>query len=329
MATIYLDEQGSELKKKGELFIVEKDDTMISELPLAQVDRLVIVGNVQISTQALALLFDNAIPVSFITSYGNYRGRLKPPTHKNVMLRLKQYDRYNNHDFRLNYSKRVVDAKLRNSRVFLQKHQRNNPDTDISPEIAAIDALSKSSANANSVDALMGIEGSAARGYFSAFGKLVKDEFTFKKRTKRPPEDPVNAMLSLGYTLLFNEMHSAVESLGFDPYLGFLHSVEYGRASLAVDMVEEFRYLIDGLALTLVNKDMLNPDDFTERDDGGIYMKEKARETFYRQYEKRINTEVAYRDMTVKYRRVFLYQAEHLARVVIGEDKSYQGYEYR
>lgn len=94
-------------------------------------------------------------------------------------------------------------------------------------------------------------------------------------------------------------------------------------------MVEEFRYLIDGLAVTLINKDMLALDDFTERDDGGIYMKEKARETFYRQYEKRINAEVSYKDMTVKYRRVFLYQAEHLARVVMGEDIGYQCYEYR
>ena len=118
--------------------------------------------------------------------------------------------------------------------------------------------------------------------------------------------------------MVFNEMYSAVEAIGFDPYLGFMHEIDYGRPSLAVDMMEEFRYLIDGLALTLINKAMLDIEDFAERDDGGVYMKEKARETFYRQYEKRINSEITCRNMTVNHRRVFLYQAEHLARVVMG-----------
>lgn len=124
-------------------------------------------------------------------------------------------------------------------------------------------------------------------------------------------------------------MYSALESIGFDPYLGFMHEIEYGRASLAVDMIEEFRYIIDGLALTLINKDMLSVEDFMGRDDGGVYMKEKAREIFYRQYEKRISSTITYKNMTVKYRRVFLYQAEHLARVVKGDEDCYQGYEYR
>ncbi len=329
MATVYLDEQGAELKKHGELLIVEKEGAIIAEIPLAQIDRIVIIGNVQITIQAAALLLERGIPVSFVTTYGNYRGKLKPPTHKNVVLRLKQFARYHDSQFRLEHSKAVIRAKLKNSRTFLQKHARNKPGIDINYEINEIEALMKRLDRASSIDEMMGIEGISARHYFSALGRLVKDEFSFQKRTRRPPQDPVNAMLSLGYTLLFNEMYSATEAIGFDPYLGFMHEVDYGRASLAVDMVEEFRYLIDGLVLTLINKDMLTSEDFTERDDGGIYMKEKARETFYRQYEKRINTEVTYRDMTLKYRRVFLHQAEHLARVVMGEDSHYQCYEYR
>ncbi len=329
MATIYLDEQGSELKKRGEIIVVEKEGEVIAELPLAQVDRIVIIGNVQITTQALAMMFDKDIPISFITSYGNYRGKLKPPTHKNIVLRLKQFASYHDNRFRIEHSKAVMKAKLKNSRTFLQKHARNKPEIDINSEINEIEALMKRLDGAGSIDEMMGIEGISARHYFSAFGRLVKNGFSFQQRTRRPPKDPVNAMLSLGYTLLFNEMYSAVEAIGFDPYLGFMHEVDYGRPSLALDMVEEFRYLIDGLTLTLINKDMLTSEDFTEKDDGGIYMKEKARETFYRQYEKRINTEVTYKDMTLKYRRVFLHQAEHLARVVMGEDSHYQGYEYR
>jgi len=336
MSTVYLDEQGSEVKKKGELLIIKKDDKTIAEIPLAQLDRMVIIGNVQISTQALALLFDKEIPVSFITTYGNYRGKLKPPTHKNVILRLKQYECYNDKTFRLNHSKEIIRGKLKNGKIFLQKHSRNNPEISINREIEEIEALLQNLGFASSIKELMGLEGAAAKAYFRGFGMLVKKEFTFKRRTRRPPKDPVNALLSLGYTLLFNEMLSAVESLGFDPYLGFLHEVEYGRPSLAVDMVEEFRFLIEGLTLTLINKEILSRDDFIEQDNGGFYLHEKGREEFYRQYEKKITTEVQYKIIpsphggegsNLNYRRIFHYQVESLARVIKGEEEKYIGYE--
>src|SRR3989338_8187999 len=327
MSTIYLDEQGSEVKKKGELIIIEKDDKTISEIPLAQLDRMVIIGNIQITTPALALLFDKEIPVSFITTYGNYRGKLKPPTHKNIKLRLNQYACYNDSCFRLNYSREVIRTKLKNGKTFLQKHWRNNPEIDINQEIGEIEASLKRLDAAESLEEIRGFEGAAARGYFSAFGRLIKKEFKFEKRTKRPPKDPVNALLSLGYTLLFNEILSAVEAIGFDHYLGFLHEIEYGRPSLAVDMMEEFRYLIDGHTLALINKEILKRENFIEQDNGGFYLNEKGREEFYRQYEKRITTEVQYQEMSLNYRRVFCYQAEKLARVVNGEEERYAGYE--
>lgn len=327
MSTIYLDEQGSEVKKKGELLIIEKDDKTIAEIPLAQLDRMVIIGNIQITTPALALLLDNEIPVSFVTTYGNYRGKLEPPTHKNIKLRLKQYERYNDKTFRLNHSKEIIKGKLKNGKIFLQKHWRNNPEIDINLEIREIEASLKRLDSAESLEDIRGFEGAAAKGYFSAFGRLVKKEFKFEKRTKRPPKDPVNALLSLGYTLLFNEILSSVEAIGFDPYLGFLHEVEYGRPSLAVDMVEEFRYLIDGHTLTLINKEILKRENFIEQDNGGFYLNEKGREEFYRQYEKRITTEVQYQGMSLNYRRIFYYQAEKLARVVNGEEERYLAYE--
>ncbi|MEK6591117.1 MAG: CRISPR-associated endonuclease Cas1 [Nitrospinota bacterium] len=350
MSTIYLDEQGSEVKKKGELLIIEKDDKTIAEIPLAQLDRMVIIGNIQITTPALALLLDNEIPVSFITTYGNYRGKLKPPTHKNIMLRLKQYECYNNKTFRLNHSKEIIRAKLKNGKTFLQKHWRNNPEIEINQEIKGIEAALRRLDNVESIKEIMGLEGMAAKGYFSAFGKLVKKEFKFEKRTRRPPKDPVNALLSLGYTLLYNELLSAVEAIGFDPYLGFFHEIEYGRPSMAVDMMEEFRFLIEGLALTLINKEILSLENFIEQDNGGFYLNEKGREEFYHHYEKRITTEVQYpisssplggegqslprtcsggEGKNVNYRRIFCYQVERLARVVKGEVERYIGYETR
>jgi CRISPR-associated protein Cas1 len=155
---------------------------------------------------------------------------------------------------------------------------------------------------------------------------MVRREFTFDGRSRRPPRDPVNALLSLGYTLLFNEMVTAVEAVGLDPYLGFLHDVDYGRASLAVDMVEEFRYFIDALTLSMINRGELNIPDFHQGDDGGYYLVEKGRETFYKSYEKKVRTEVAYRGMTTSYRRIFFNQAEALARVIRDEETDYKPY---
>lgn len=134
MASVYIDEQGAELKKQGELIVVKKDGSIIAELPLAQVDRIVIVGNVQITTQVIAMLLDRDIPVSYMTTYGNYRGKLHSPTHKNILLRLKQHSCYNDTRFRLQFSKSIVRAKLKNNRIFLQKHWRNHPEIDVSPE---------------------------------------------------------------------------------------------------------------------------------------------------------------------------------------------------
>lgn len=329
MPTIYLDEQGAEIKKRGELLLIEKEDEVIAEIPLAQVDRLVIIGNVQLTTQAIALLLDKEIPVSFATTYGNYRGKLKPPTHKNVMLRLKQYECYRDETFRLTHSKQIIKGKLKNGKTFLQKHWRNNPEIDIRDEVNSVNKSLNSLAAAESIKEIMGFEGVAAKAYFNAFGRLIKEDFKFERRTKRPPKDPVNAILSLGYTLLFNETLTAVEAIGFDPYLGFFHEVEYGRPSLAVDMTEEFRFLIDGLALTLINKEILTADDFIEQDNGGFYIKEKGREEFYRQYEKRIISRVNYNGLNVSYRQVFYYQAEALARVVRGEEERYIGYKIK
>jgi len=328
MSTIYIDEQGVELKRKGELIILEKDDQKIGEIPIAICDRIIIAGNIQISTQTLALLLEKEIPVSFMTIYGNYRGKLLSPSHKNIQLRIKQYERYKDEKFRLKISKEIAKTKIKNSKIFLQKHQRNNEEIDTQKEINEIDKILDSIEKAEDIEALNGYEGSAARSYFQAFGKLFKNDFTFEKRTKRPPKDPVNAILSLGYTLLFNELYTAIEAIGLDPYLGFLHQIEYGRASLAVDLAEEFRFLIDGLALTLINKEIIKKEDFLKGDEDSTYLCEKGRETFYKNYEKKINTELQYKNMTLTYRRIFFHHTEHLARVIMGEEV-YSGFETR
>lgn len=325
MSTIYIDEQGAVLHHRGDEIQVEKEHVILAKLPLAQVDRIVLAGAVQLTTQTIDLLLKHSIPVSFMTIYGDYRGKLTPPTHANVGLRMAQYDRYRDDDFRLKQAKSIVAAKIRNCQEFIQKHQRSHSELDISSELEGLNASLASVPAARVIESLMGYEGSAARHYFHAFGKMVRREFAFEGRSKRPPKDPVNAMLSLGYTLLFHEIITAIEAIGLDPYLGFMHEIDYGRASLAVDLCEEFRYLVDALVLAMINRGELNQYDFNRGDDGGYYLVDHGRKTFYAAYEHKVRTEISYLNGdAMSYRRIFFRQAEALARVVKGDAAVYQ-----
>ncbi|NMC74770.1 MAG: CRISPR-associated endonuclease Cas1 [Geobacteraceae bacterium] len=311
MATLYVDDQGASIRIRGQEVVVKKGEETLRTCPLHWLERVVLAGNVQLSTQAISLFLKEGIPISFITVHGNYRGRLLPGTHKHTALRLAQYERYRDPDFRLRQGKSLIEAKVRNSRTMLQKHHRSHPDFDCKAELAAMKGELEKVGMSESLAGLMGLEGTAAKIYFSAFGRMVRREFSFEHRSHRPPKDPVNALLSLGYTLLCNEMVTAVESIGFDPYLGYLHEIEYGRASLAVDLMEEFRWIIDGLALSLINRGEIGAGDFQESNENGIMLTDHGRKLFYSRYEERMNDEVLHRDKHESYRRVFLLQAEH------------------
>jgi CRISP-associated protein Cas1 len=326
MSSIYVDEQGAVLHHRGNEILVEKDHFVIATLPLTRIDRIILAGAVQLSTQAMALFLKQNIPVSFISTHGDYRGRLTPSTGKNIDLRVSQYQHYLDNGFRLRFSRTIITAKIGNCLHYVHKFQRMHADTDLGDFSAGIEAELAPVERAATREILMGHEGVAARFYFAALGRMVRREFSFSGRSKRPPRDPINALLSLGYTLLFQEIVTVLETTGLDPHLGFLHNIDYGRASLAVDLCEEFRYLIDALVLALINRGELVQGDFREGSDSGWFLEEKGRKTFYAAYEHKIRTEVACNGTTMSYRRLFLHQAELLARVVKGEDAEYRPY---
>ena len=186
-------------------------------------------------------------------------------------------------------------------------------------EISGIETLARDITKSDDVAYLRGIEGTVARTYFSGFGKMILGEFTFEGRKKHPSIDPVNALLSFGYTLVFNEISSLLDGLGFDPYLGYFHEVEYGRASLACDIQEEFRAAVDRFTLYLVNNRMLNKDDFYQNQkDGSMYLKREAMKKYFSEYEKHLNREFAHPDTkdSTTLRKCFRIQAERLANVI-------------
>lgn len=287
--TVFITEAGAVVRQSSQHLVVTKNNKRIAHVPLINTERIVLFGNVQLTTQAINLLLREGIDVAFLTAGGRLRGRLVAAESKNIFLRLAQYERHHDAAYQLATARSLVAGKLRNARAFLRLFQKNNPGADFTPELAVLaDALTKLDRHAT-VSRLLGAEGSSTAAYFRAYGRMFRSELRFETRTKRPPKDPVNALLSLGYSLLTNEVLALVIASGLDPYLGFLHSLVYGRPSLALDLVEEFRHpLIDRFTLNLFNNEFFGPGDFRPVENEGIYLNDEAFKRYLRLYEQHL-----------------------------------------
>jgi CRISPR-associated protein Cas1 len=289
MSTVYIIEQWATLHRSDQHLVVMKGEQKIKQLPLFHIDSLLIYGEVQLTSKARTLLLTEGIETGFFSLHGKYYGRLQPFKSKNVLLRVAQYERFHDQNFKLEFSRTIIKAKLRNARSLIMRYQRNYPEQSFACEIELIEQNLKKLEQANTINSIMGLEGSGTAAYFRAFGQMFRRDLAFTTRTRRPPKDPVNAVLSLGYTLITNEIFHLLEAIGFDPYLGFMHTIDYGRASLALDLVEEFRQpLIDRFTLNLFNNQILKETDFRPVEGEGIYLKEEALKTYFKMYALRL-----------------------------------------
>lgn len=288
METIYLTDNGLQLKRKSNRIVLKKDGKIVEEIPILDLKRILIFGNNQMSTELMRYLAGKGIEVAFLSSTGRFKFRIVPETSKNIYLRMAQHDRYREKEFRVSMSRTIVRAKLKNQRSLLVRYQRNRPEVDLKRSLAALKGFIHQTEEMDSVERLMGIEGIGSKAYFEAYGKLVGGGFEFTKREYYPAPDPVNALLSFGYMLLFNELSSLLEACGFDIFLGFLHSTRYGRASLSTDLIEDLRSpLIDRLVLYLINKGTIKPAQFVQVEGKkGVRMDDAARKTYLSNYEK-------------------------------------------
>jgi len=317
MANLYITEQNSILRKTGDRLIVQKDDEILLEVQCHKVDAVLIFGNVQFTTQAVHELFQHNIEMAILTRRGKLIGQITSPSPKNITLRLQQFKKYWDDDFKLSFAKEIVVGKIKNSLFVINSFAYNHPELDFKTETAGLKSRLNDAAQTTSIEQLLGIEGSAAKLYFRAFGKMLLGEFDFAGRKKHPCTDPINALLSLTYTLIFNEISSLLDGLGFDPYLGYYHSTDYGRASLASDLVEEFRAPIaDRFTLTLINNRIFKQDDFYSNPmNGAVYLKNGAFKRYIAEYENTINREFMHPESNEKttWRKCFRYQAQKLA----------------
>lgn len=305
---------------------MEKGKEVLLEVPAHEVDRVLVFGAVQISTQALGFLLDSGIELSFHSMNGRFRGKLTPPESKNVFLRLAQYERSRDEEFKLRIAREIIAAKLKNQRTLLLRYQRNHSEADFAGPLRTIAESLDGLPAKKAISALMGLEGTSSAAYFECLSEMLSPPFNFDKRTRRPPLDPANALLSLGYTFLTNEVASMVESAGFDPFIGFIHGLRYGRQSLPLDMVEEFRHpVVDGLALNLLNKASLKEADFQPQADGGFLLQKPAFSRFLAAYEDRMQRPFQWKEggSETTFRKLIRRQVEKMEGVVL-DKKEYQ-----
>ncbi len=356
MSVVYILEQNASVAKEGNRLVVKKDGAVLHSIQTFKVDQVVVLGNVFLTPSAIKHLLYNEIDTTFMTVHGKYIGRLQPLHSKNILLRRQQFQRADDATFSLQTAKMIVKGKLTNMRTLLMRLNRSREALDVSDQILAIRMMMDKVDNAESFDSLMGYEGRSSTLYFEGFSQsILSEELTFSKRIRRPPTDPVNAMLSLGYTLLFNGVMAMVNMAGFDPYLGFLHSTEYGRPSLALDLMEEWRtVIIDTLVLSIINLKVLGKEDFTikaplesepandveedqpdvDMDDGAkaaerpalpVVLTDAGFRKYITQFERKMSQKIQYplNGQMLTYRDCIKEQVYHFARYIKGEDKEY------
>ncbi len=293
--TLYVTTQGAYLAKEGEAVLVRLEGRPKLRIPVHNLEGIVCFGNVSCSPFLMGHCGQNGVRISFLSRKGRFLANVQGRTTGNVLLRREQYRRAEAPDASATIARSIVLAKASNSRSVLLRARRDHPDTaragGSDRAIAELKKLRRRIEPGTALDRLRGFEGAAARLYFAAFSNLVvqqRSEFEFKTRTRRPPTDPMNALLSFIYTVLVHDVSAALETVGLDPAVGYLHRVRPGRPSLALDVVEELRaFVADRLAVSLVNLRILTAADFHKQPTGAVYLREEGRKRVLAAYQKR------------------------------------------
>ena len=328
---LYVKEQGAFVGKDGDRIVVRHREAKLVSVPLMEVSQLSLFGNVQISAQALREIADRGIPICHFSYGGWFHAITQGHVHKNIQLRIAQFAAAADPQRALALSIGFMTAKLRNSRTMLRRHG-NGKTADVVGvrDLDQLAELIQKVERAGSIESLLGFEGMAAKIYFAGFARILKggEGFDMTGRNRRPPRDPVNAVLSFVYALLTKEVTIAVQAVGFDPLLGFCHQPRYGRPSLALDLAEEFRPIIaDSTAMMVINNGEVGPSSFLSRA-GAVALTEAGRRSVIAAFERRMDQEITHPIFGYKlsYRRVLEVQARLLSRVVMGELPMYPGF---
>ncbi|AEE15334.1 CRISPR-associated protein Cas1 [Thermodesulfobium narugense DSM 14796] len=260
---LYIVEHGTRIHKDLDRFDIFRGSELIRSYPASQIESIVIMANASFTPHAINYILKNNIDAVFLSSKGLYRGRLVGGMPRNVELRIKQFKLYMNEKFKVEFSKKIVFGKANNCKYLLQRYNWERRNSKVKDCIIKIKSLIAKLEFTDDIDQIRGIEGKIASIYFEALANLfIHKEFKFFGRNRRPPLDPINALMSFLYVLLYQRVESVLYECSLDPYLGFFHTTDYSKPSLALDLMEEFRALVDGLVLRLINKNIFSSEDF-------------------------------------------------------------------
>ena len=331
--TLYVGTQMSYLHLDNNTVRVEVERETRLRVPLHHLRGVVLFGNVLVSPALIHRLADEGKSLVLLSEHGRFKARMEGPVSGNILLRQAQYARAGDPAFALAIARAVVAGKIKNTRQLLLRGGREAQDDDDRTRLTRraddLAASLRALPTAGDLDTVRGLEGEAARQYFAGLNLVLRPEaravFAMDGRSRRPPRDRINALLSFLYAMLMNDCRSAVEAVGLDPQLGFLHAVRPGRAALALDLMEEFRALADRLALTLINRGQVQEGDFTEHEGGAVTLADDGRKTVIVAWQEKKREELAHPllQQAVAIGLLPLLQARFLARTLRGEMESY------
>ncbi len=337
--TLYVTTEGAWLKKDGANVVMEIDGAERSRLPIHMLSSVVCFGRVMMSPPLLGYCAESGVSVAFLSMHGRFLARVEGPVAGNVLLRRQQYRMSDDLARAVPIVRNVIAAKIHNQRAVLSRAARDHGDAlkeadrlDLDRALKRLTIISRRLLSEDNIDVLRGLEGEAAQSYFGVFQFLIRVDdptFAFGGRSRRPPLDAVNAVLSLLYTLVTHDCRSALETVGLDPAVGYLHRDRPGRPSLALDLIEEMRaVLCDRLALSMINRKQLNKRDFRFLDNGACLLTDTARKAVLVAYQERKRDEIAhgFTDEKIPLGMVPFVQAQLLARHIRGDLDAYPAY---
>ena len=324
MSYLYVCEQGASIGLADNRFQIKCRDGMVKSIPAEALEVIEVFGKVQITTQCIEECLKRGVNILYYSTNGAYYGRLISTNHVNVQRQRLQAERTKDLDFRIAFSKRLIDAKIRNQIVVMRRYARHG-NYNVERSVVEMQNMYKKLENAKSIEQVMGYEGTAAKTYFRELGRMIDPQFAFSGRTRRPPKDPFNSLISLGYSIILNEFYGKIEGKGLNPYFGVMHSDHEKHPTLASDLMEEWRaVLIDSLALSMLNGHELCKDDFyTETEQPGVFLEKDGFKKYIQKLENKFRTAtryLSYIDYSVSFRRAMDLQINQFVKVLETND---------
>lgn len=325
MSLLYVNENGTQICIEGNQFVAKHLNGMRQIIPAETLEGITLLGAAQMTTKCMEQCMERGIPVSFFSKGGKYFGRLVSTGHVRAGLQRKQCALYDT-GFVVDFSKRIIDAKIRNQEVVMKRYAKSQT-VNVENNIRTMHICRNKLCDTNTIQEISGYEGYAAKTYFEGLSMCIDKAFQFSGRSKRPPKDEFNSMISLGYSILLNEIYSEIEIRGLNPYFGFMHRDAEKHPTLASDLIEEWRaVMIDATVMSMINGHEIDKDEFVfSEEDGKCMISRSGIKKFLNKLEKKLQTDIRYLDYIdyrVSFRRAIGMQVSQLIKAIEAEDAS-------